>query len=293
MDLSKAFDTLDHDLLIAKLYAYGFGKNALKLIKSYLSDRWQRTKINTFYSTWSALLKGVPQGSVLGPLLFNLYINDLFYIIKTNICNFADDTTPYTVDICLKGLMEKLQCATKSVMEWFHYNGMKLNYSKCNLIVCGHKYESMILKIDNTVVIETNLVKLLAINIESELTFNKHMEIVCKKTSQKLNALSRLCAFIPFHKRKLLTNAFVESQFSYSPLVWMFHSRQINSKVNSLHYQALRMVYLEETPSFEELLTKDGSVTIHHKKLAGFSCRNVQGNQGNSSNVYERNIFKK
>ena len=137
--------------------------------------------------------------------------------------------------ICLKGLMDKLQCATKSAMEWFHYNGMKLNFSKCNLVVCGHKYESMILKIDNTIVIETDLVKLLGINIESELTFNKHMEIVCKKASQKLNALSRLCALIPFHKRKLLMNAFFESQFSYSPLVWMFHSR-INSKVNSLHY---------------------------------------------------------
>ena len=79
--------------------------------------------------------------------------------------------------------------ATKSAMEWFHYNGMKLNFSKCNLVVCGHKYKSMILKIDYTIVIETNLVKLLGIHIESELTFNKHMEIVCKKVSQKLNAL--------------------------------------------------------------------------------------------------------
>ncbi len=68
MDLSKAFDCLDHELLIAKLYAYGFSKSSLNLIMSYLKDRWQRTKINTSFSTWSQLLEGVPQGSVLGPL---------------------------------------------------------------------------------------------------------------------------------------------------------------------------------------------------------------------------------
>ena len=135
MDLFKAFDTLDHDLLIAKLHAYGFDKNALRLIKSYLTDRWQRAKINTAYSSWSKLLSGVPQGSVLGPLLFNLFINDLFYIITIDICNYADDNTTYTFDLSLDILMTKLECAANTAIEWFQYNGMKLNSSKCHLLI--------------------------------------------------------------------------------------------------------------------------------------------------------------
>ena len=72
MDLSKAFDTINHDLLIAKLHAHGFSKESLKLIKSYLSNRWQRTKVNLSFSSWSELILGIPQGSVLGPLLFSI-----------------------------------------------------------------------------------------------------------------------------------------------------------------------------------------------------------------------------
>ena len=94
MDLSKAFDTINHELLIAKLHAYGFDKSALSIVNDYLTDRWQRVKINSSFSNWSQLMSGVPQGSVLGPLLFNIYINDLFFQLgSTHTCNFADDTT--------------------------------------------------------------------------------------------------------------------------------------------------------------------------------------------------------
>ena len=101
MDLSKAFDTINHELLLAKLNAYGFDKNSLVIMRNYLSNHWQRAKINTTFSFWSALLKGISQGSVLEQILFNIFLNDLFLVLKdTDVCNFAD-TSPHACDISL------------------------------------------------------------------------------------------------------------------------------------------------------------------------------------------------
>ena len=264
MDLSKAFDTINHNLLIVKLYAYGFNKNALKLIKSYLTNRWQRTKVNNSYSPWTEIIHGVPQGSILGPLLSNIYLNDLFFVsIDTSLCNFADDNTL----ISFKVLIDKLESSATSVIDWFNYNYMKLNDSKCNLLVCGNKEEVIIAKIGNALITETHEVKLLGTLTDRELSFKNHTTIICKKAGKKLNALARLCNILPSHKRRVLMKAFVMSQFSFSPLLSMFCDRSLNSKIDSLHFRSLKIAYNDNLSSFEELLSKDKSVRVHHRNI--------------------------
>ena len=173
MDLSKAFDTINHELLLAKLNAYVFDKNYLQIIQTYLSNCWQRTKINTSFSLWSTLLKSVPQGSVLRRILFNIFLNDLFFILKnTEICNFADDTTPHACDTNLDELLLCLEHDTVLTVCWFESNYMKLNTDKCHLIISGNKHESLWTDIWNDKIWESNNVKLLGVNIDRDLKFN-------------------------------------------------------------------------------------------------------------------------
>ena len=257
MDLSKAFDTLNHELLIAKLNAYGFSHSSLKLLFSYLTDRWQRTKINYTYSSWTEIIQGVPQGSILGPLLFNIYLNNLFYLdIDSDLCNYADDNTLYQCDASLSELISKLETSARSVIQWFGYNYMKLNESKCKLLVTGNKEEVIIASVGDVNVIESHKVKLLGICIDRELKFNENVNIKCNIAGKKLNALMRLGNILPFHRKRLLIKSFVESQFSYVPLLSLFHSREVNNKVNNLHCRALRFIYQDNVSPFQELLKK-------------------------------------
>ena len=268
MDLSKAFDTLNHELLIAKLHAYGFGKEALHLINGYLNNRWQRTKIDKSFSTWTELFLGVPQGSVLGPLLFNIYLNDLFWINdETYVCNFADDTTFYACDQELESVLRRLEHDSLLAIEWFENNYMKLNSDKCHLLISGFKHQIHWVDIGKDRIWESSCEKLLGINIDRHLRFNLHVKKVCRKASQKLTALGRLSKLLPLHKRRDLFKAFIESQFAYCPLVWFFHDREVNAKIDRLHERSLRLVYEDYNSTFEELLRKDNSVRIHNRNV--------------------------
>ena len=120
MDLSKAYDCIPYDLLIAKLSAYGFQRNALNLIYSYLTNRSQRVKVGSKNSTAQRISIGVPQGSVLGPLLLNIFINDIFLMdLESEICNFADDTTLYSCSTSLDDAMIRLENDLQKLLTWF------------------------------------------------------------------------------------------------------------------------------------------------------------------------------
>ena len=170
MDLSKAFDTINHELLIAKLEAYGFGDNALETMRSYLSDRWQRTKVNTSFSTWKELLCGVPQGSVLGPILFNIYSNDLFYQLF-DVCNFADDTTLYACDMKLENVLCQLEDNAYTAILWFENNYMKLNQSKCHFLTSGSA-EHLWVKVGDERIWESQSEKLLGLIVDKNCRLN-------------------------------------------------------------------------------------------------------------------------
>ena len=146
---------------------------------------------------------------------------------------------------------------------------MILNESKCHFLIStpSECEEQLSIKVGGQAIWESMSEVLLGVTIDKEIKFEGHVEYLCKNSSSKLSALTRMAKMAPFDKKRILMQSFVHSQFSHCPLVWMFCSRKLNDRINSIHKRALRIVYLDYCSTFAELLEKDKSVTIHQRNL--------------------------
>ena len=271
MDLSKAYDCLPHDLLLAKLDAYGIGCDALTLINDYLTNRKQRVKIGSTYSKWSDIKRGVPQGSVLGPLLFNVFANDLLlFLDECNVCNFADDNTLYVCDTDIDKVVLKLEDSVSSAIKWFEINSMVANPEKFQFMLLGlddKVNNKLCLDMNGKTVRASNQVLLLGVTIDDKLTFIRHIEDLCKRANQKINAIQRIVHKIDEEKAKLLYNAYFQSNFEYCPLIWAFCYKRSNNLIKQTQKRALQILNKNKKLSYNELLLKYSFVSIHVRNL--------------------------
>ena len=190
----------------------------------------------------------------------------MFYFMEDfEIENYADDSTPFSAKINHELVVEELEVSSSVLFTWLRNNYMKANTDKSHLLLSGNI--DLNANIDGNVIESEDSQVLLGITIDSNLSFNTHINNLCKKASAKLNALARISGYMNLPKRRMIMKSFITSQFGYCPLIWMFHSRALNNKINSIHERALRITYNDSKSTFEELLRKDNSVSIHHRNL--------------------------
>ena len=261
MDLSNAFDCMPHKLLICKLRAYGVSENACIFLSTYLSNRYQRVKINNHRSTWKPVKKGIPQGSCLGPLLFNIFINDIFcFISKCDLINYADDNTlsfgARTLELVVSALKEDTEIAIK----WFTDNFMKVNPEKFQMMLmkpslCRTELPTS-LEINSVPIERQSSVKLLGIVIDENLRFDKQVSNMCGRASKQLKVIFRFKSLFKETEKKIIFSTFIMSNFNYCPIVWHFCGATQMRKMEKIQERALRFVFCDFKSDYLELLEK-------------------------------------
>ena len=263
LDLSKAFDTINHQILINKLEHYGIRGTCQKWFKNYLSNRKQIVKYNQTKSEEMTIKSGVPQGSILGPLLFLLYINDIQNCSKLiSIILFADDTTISYSHKCLKTLNKTIQLELDKISNWLNVNKLSINISKTKFIVFrsskkNQNYDTTIL-LNNENIEQAKTTTFLGVIIDEHLTWSHHLDMIHKKIMKSTAIISKSRHYINMNARKLLYYALVYPYLIYCNLIWGNTYKTRIQKLVSIQKKIMRLItfnsYFEHTePIFRDL----------------------------------------
>ena len=258
IDFKNAFDVINHSLLLRKLALYGMSDCAMELLRSYLNNRQQCVNVGTLKSSLSTLMYGIPQGSVLGPILFSLYINDLPLYI-TALCElFADDTSLHNHHSDLYILHTSLQNCIDKLIDWTEMNHMVLHPDKTKfmLITTRQKRQNMVfylppLTAKDNIIEEVQNHRVLGVTIDNNLAWTPHVNTLCKKISTKVFQLSKIFFFfflvLISMQGKYFFSAHIQSLIDYGSTLWDSASNNSLKPLHSLYKRALKLILLKQS----------------------------------------------
>ena len=264
MDLSKAFDCMPHGLLFAKLHAYGLSLKACMFIADYLKNRLQRVKAMGAFSYWTEINRGVPQGSVLRPLLFNIFINDLFFLpLHGSLVNYADDNHLCNDNDSVCVLQRHLETDSAKAVEWFNKNQTTTNADKFQSILLSRRnVDDFDIDICVHTISRDKSLKMLGVTLDDRLNFNEHIRNICQTASRQVNALNRISKFLDEQCRMKVYKFFICANFNYCPLVWMQCGKTNLNKLEKLQERALATVYRDRSLTYDVMLKMSGQLSI-------------------------------
>ena len=247
LDLSKAFDTLNHTILLDKLQHIGIRGIAHNWFNSYLTNRYQSVKLDKYTSSHKLLQTGVPQGSILGPLLFLVYINDLPSIVNCDAILFADDTNLLFYDHNLDSLIRNTNQQLATISKWFQINRLSLNIQKTKFTIFHKPRQQLpphdhVIELANNKIEQTDVIKFLGAYIDSTLTWQYHIKYKCTQILKVLGVISQFKNNMPVSILKTIYNSLIYPHLSYAITAWGNTNNSQLRRLNLLQKRAIRTI---------------------------------------------------